>query len=347
MKRIMLRYPLGFVAMFTLIVFTSVTLSLFTAVIVLNLLILCGWRITPSPWLVLLIVSIICVLSSTFMARVLGKRVFAPVRQLSQAAQEVAKGDFSVKIKLNSRILEIAEMERSFNIMTRELASTEIIHSDFTRNVSHEFKTPLTAIEGYAALLQNKSLSPERQQEYVAKIIANTRRLTSLTSNILKLSRLENKELPLEVAPFRLDEQIRQAVLLYEMQWEKKQLQFDMQLPELMCTGNEDLLFEVWQNLLGNAVKFADPNTVISVQAAIGKMELIVSIANQGPEIAAEDQARIFEKFYQCEQSHHDAGNGLGLALVREITTLHHGRVEVHSENGLTVFSVILPQQQA
>ena len=118
----------------------------------------------------------------------------------------------------------------SFNIMVKELASTETLRSDFVSNVSHEFKTPLSAIEGYTTLLQDESLSKEEQARYIERILENTSRLTRLTQSILSLSQLENQEIVLQKETFMLDEQIRRVLLGYETLWEEKNLAIDLNL---------------------------------------------------------------------------------------------------------------------
>lgn len=184
-------------------------------------------------------------------------KILLPINRLREATKEVAKGNFNVQLYENIKIEEFREMAKDFNKMVQELQGIETLRTDFVTNVSHEFKTPITAIEGYAALLQNSDLPAEEREEYAGKIISSTRQLSMLTNNILKLSKLENQEIIIEKTEFSLDEQIRQALLLLEPQWSGKQLDLEIQLAETGFYGSEELLMQVWINILGNAVKFS------------------------------------------------------------------------------------------
>lgn len=247
---------------------------------------------------------------------------------------EVAKGNYDIRLNEDSKIYEVQNMANSFNIMAKELASTEIIHSDFIQNISHEIKTPLSSIEGYATLLQSKNLSEEKRQLYVSKIINSTKRLSNLTSNILELTKLENQETDLITNNFSLSEQIREVILLYEEVWTKKNIDFDIELDELQFNGNEQLLFQVWHNIINNAIKFSKDNDVIEIKSKVCDGKIVISIKDNGIGMNEEVKHRIFEKFYQGDTSHAISGNGLGLALAKKIIELHNGNILVESEVG-------------
>ncbi|MDO4293155.1 MAG: HAMP domain-containing sensor histidine kinase [Eubacteriales bacterium] len=344
------RAPFGFTLPVTLTAALCgfVFLILFTTMLfaAAGLLLLLHFHALPlnRPVIPFLLIALLSVVTGTALARLAAVKVFAPLRRLSCAAGQVAGGDFDVLLDEDGNIAEVRELTRSFNRMVRKLQSTELVHSDFVRNMSHEFKTPLSSIEGYATLMQNPSLSEQERLLYASRIIASTRRLTALTGNILLLSRLENQEISLSRQRFCLDEQLRQAVLLYEEQWSAKKLSLDLQLPSVSCLGNEELLFQVWQNLLGNAVKFADEGSELSLSLSLSDGEIRVSVADTGVPVPAADLSRIFEKFYQGEQARSNVGNGLGLALVRQIVQLHGGSVTAFSRERRTIFTVRLPQ---
>ena len=156
-------------------------------------------------------------------------------------------------------------MTEAFNKMASELESVEMLREDFVANVSHEFKTPLTSIEGYALLLQDPNLSEEERLEYTQIIIENTKKLTSMTSNILKLSKLERQDIILKKQNFRLDEQIRQVILSLIDSWQKKEIELDIELETVSYLGDEELLGRVWKNLIENAIKFSDVGSCIEV----------------------------------------------------------------------------------
>ena len=282
--------------------------------------------------IVLLFIALVSVILGGVISTIASSTIFMPMRRLSAAAKAVAGGNYTIRLEEGSKIKEVHEMTRNFNIMAEELASTELIHSDFTRKVSHELKTPLSTIEGYAMLLQAPEISEEKRRDYAGKIVESTRRLTALTGNILELSRLENKKAGIEKSSFSLSEQLRQVVLLFEEAWTEKELEIDIDIPNVNCVGNRDMLFLVWQNIIGNAVKFTGRGGMIRIRMSCEGKDVLVSVEDNGIGISPADQKRIFEKFYQADQSHSGYGNGLGLAIAREIVELHGGGISVESK---------------
>jgi len=301
--------------------------------------------IQPSrnPEIVILVFATVSVITGTFLARFGTKKLIAPIIEISEATKEVAKGNFDIQLYENSYAREVNVMARNFMIMAQELENTETFHNDFIHNVSHEFKTPLSAIEGYATLIQNKSLSEEKRDAYVKKILFNSKRLSTLTGNILQLSRLENQEITTKKRRFSLDEQIRENVLLFEDEWNKKNIVLDIELETVEYYGNSDLLSQVWQNLIGNAVKYVDENGNIRIILKTVNNEITVQISDNGIGMNDEVKKRVFEKFYQGDTSHSSEGNGLGLTLAKRIVDLHEGSIEVSSkERKGTTFTVRL-----
>ena len=253
---------------------------------------------------------------------------FEPINKLGDAMNRVAEGDFSVSLEEKNSSPEIANIYDKFNLMVKELNATEVLQTDFVSNVSHEFKTPINAIEGYATLLQDgEGLSLDEQEQYVDKILFNTQRLSSLVGNILLLSRIDNQAIPHKGAPFRLDEQIRQAIVLLEPEWVKKDIEFDVEMEDITIEGNENLLFHVWNNLIGNAIKFDPPNGLINIKLHKSGGKAVFQIEDSGPGISDEGLKHIFDKFYQEDSSHKQEGNGLGLALAGRIVSLHGGSI--------------------
>ena len=257
--------------------------------------------------------------------------------------REVADGDFKVEAKCESRIQDVQDIYDSFNSMVRELSTTETLQTDFISDVSHEFKTPINAIEGYASLLEGEP-SPDEQRAYVEKILFNTRRLSALTGNILLLSKLSNQSILPQKTQFRLDEQIRQAIVALEQMWSEKELGFEVELAETPFFGYESLLPHVWTNLIGNAVKFSPKGGEIRIKMMRTEGAAVFTIEDDGPGIVPGDEEHIFTKFYQSESSHGMEGNGLGLALVRQIVEMSGGSVDVRNlEAGGCRFTVRLP----
>ena len=292
-------------------------------------------------YLPIIIVCVISILVGTLLSAYISRRIFEPMLRLSEASKQVARGDFSVRVDTDTQINEIRETCENFNAMVENLSRIETLSNDFVANVSHEFKTPITAIEGYAMLLQDPSLSEEERDDCVERILKNTGRLSDLVGHILTLSKIENRSGALERRPFRLDEQIRRAIVELEPKWSAKNCGLAVELPLILYDGNEGLLAQVWTNLLDNAVKFSPEGGVISVTAREEEKRVLVSVGDQGPGVARENLAHIFDKFYQADTSHRAEGNGLGLALVREIAKVHGGNVSVENKEG-AVFTVEL-----
>lgn len=293
-------------------------------------------------------VLLISILSGAAIAVGLSKIFVSPMMKLGDAMRKVAGGDFSVRLDCTSRIRDVREVYGSFNTMVKELGNTETLQTDFVSNVSHEFKTPINAIEGYASLLQDSQLTDEQKNAYIDKIIFNTRRLSDLVGNILLLSKVNNQTISLKASTFRLDEQVRQSILALESKWEKKEIEFDIDLDEIEYTGYENLLSHVWLNLIDNAVKFSPQNGQIRIRLKQLAGSVTFSIWDNGLPIPEADIGRIFNKFYQGDNSHASEGNGLGLALVRKIVAAAHGTINVtSSEDAGTEFVVALPNSSS
>lgn len=330
----------------------------FTAVVMVELLItiaaasIITWLLgmLPSPiqlsrpvWLIIL-----CVAIGGAMTSYVNQKIFTPIIRLSQAMSRVAGGEFDTSLDTSSSINEVREIYRSFNLMAKELRATEILQTDFVSNVSHEFKTPINAIEGYATLMQNEDLDPEERRKYVDKIILNTKRLSELVSNILLLSKIDNQTIQSEGKRYRLDEQIRHAIVLLEPKWAEKDIQFDVDLEDMEFVGNESLMFHVWNNLIDNAIKFDPYGGYVGIKMERCGEKITVTVSDNGPGIPPEAQKHIFDKFFQSDGSHKDEGNGLGLSLVKQILGLCGGSVSVENQpSGGCRFTVRLPVHPA
>ena len=328
---------------FTMAIFGEVCLSILVGVgliLVLNRL----FRVTLS------IPSVIWVLVASsavagIIALLLNHRILRPIRNLGSAMNRVAGGDFKLRIDSTSRSGDIQQLYKDFNVMVSELEKTEVLQSDFVSNVSHEFKTPINAIEGYTMLLQDTGEGTPEQREYVDKILHNTRRLSSLIGDILLLSKVENQTIAREETEFRLDEQVRQSILSLEPQWSEKETDFDVELEEISYRGDERLLLHVWNNLIGNAVKFNPPNAAVRLRLSRSDGGVIFTVEDEGPGIPPEAQKHIFDKFYQGDSSHREEGNGLGLALVKRILNVCGGEIAQENLPGRGCrFTVRLPE---
>ena len=331
-------YTWFFTASCMLMIFVSVSVALFISE-QLNAMLDRTVGFT-TPWFQV-IFSLVISFALTFL---IGWAIFSPIRRLGEAMDAVATGDFNVSIPNRSRIREIESINQSFDVMVRELKATEILQSDFVSNVSHEFKTPLSAIEGYATLLTDDLITDEERMEYVDRIRQNTERLSVLVGNILLISKVDNRAIEGQRAIYRLDEQVRQAIVLSEPRWAEKGIEFDVRLDEVSYYGNEGLMFHVFSNLLGNAVKFSDEGGEIRMTLEMRDGEAVFTIEDNGPGLKAGTEKHIYDKFYQSDTSHKSEGNGLGLALVKKILDAEEGRItaENRAEGGCR-FTVFLP----
>ncbi len=288
----------------------------------------------------------IFILTSTtigvLLAYFLGKVLFKPIRTLAQGMMRLAEGDFSTRIELG-KYEGMKNLAESFNSLARELENTEIFRSDFINEFSHELKTPIVSINALIPLMKSDSLTPEKKAQYLAIMEEETQRLTQMTSNTLYLSKLETQNILTNQNIYNVSEQIRNCFLLLERKWDKKSLIPSLEFEEYNILANEDMLKQVWLNLLDNAIKFSEPEREISVTIEKKQKELTVSVENYGPSIPEEELEAIFNKFYQCDKSRSTDGNGIGLSIVKHIVTLHSGTVSAKSKDGKTTFTVALP----
>lgn len=304
------------------------------------------FRFFNSPLQFLVLSLILAVILSAILLRMMVR----PIRQLVDATKKVAKGDFSVRVEKGEADDDVAELVGSFNDMTRELGNNELFKKDFINSFSHEFKTPIVSIRGFAKQLQRDDLSDEQKREYVDIIVRESERLSNMSSNVLLLTRLENQKIMPDLTRFSLDEQIRQAILLLEKQWSDKYIELDLDLPYLEICANEEMLSHVWINIIGNAIKFSECGGKLAVSCRLTGRKVQVTVADNGIGMDEETCARIFDKFYQGEYSgsaqpsHSVEGNGLGLPLVKRIVELSNGTVSVQSRPGEgSTFIVELP----
>lgn len=297
------------------------------------------WFRLPDFVMILILSLLIGITLSLFV----GKVILAPIKRIRDAMTDVSEGNLDIAVTEESRLDEIEDINHAFNIMVKELRSTEIIQSDFVSNVSHEFKTPLTSIEGYATMLKDGNLS-EEEKEYVEKILFNTHRMSELVNNILLLSKLDNQGIERRNEEFSVDEQIRQEILATETKWTEKNIDFDIEMDVVRFNGNGSLISHIWSNLLGNAIKFSPYGGKIKMTLKIENGNVVFAISDEGEGIKEEAKKYIFDKFYQSDTSHKQEGNGLGLALVKKIVDIYGGEVSVHNlETKGCEFTVRLP----
>lgn len=271
-----------------------------------------------------------------------------PMRNLRNATEKVANGDFSVYVPpLHSvgKLDYLDAMILDFNKMVEELGSIEVLKTDFFSNVSHEIKTPLAVIHNNAQLLQKTNLEESQRKECADAILHATRRLSNLITNMLKLNKLEKQAIQPAPQSFDLCAQLSECALQFENTWEQKDIEFIAELEDrALIRGDEELLALVWTNLLSNAIKFTPAGGTVTLTQRTEPDAVTVEVADTGCGMEAETMRHIFDKFYQGDTSHSTEGNGLGLALVRRILELSDGTITVQSTVGKgSAFTVRLP----
>jgi signal transduction histidine kinase len=268
------------------------------------------------------------------------------IKKVNAAILDIEKGQYDIDIQV-AGIDEISTLAKNINLMAKELRANEYLNKDFARNVSHEFKTPLSSIKGYAELIEHGGLAPAEVTEYSDIIISEIDRLAKLSRDLLQISLLDSVGIIKKEDMFSIDEQIRNVLQLTQLEWEAKHLEFDLDLEEVTTQGNKELTFQIWQNLIVNAIKFTpeDGKIAISLHEKAG-IQFIVKDTGIG--ISEEDQKQIFNQFFLSDKSRNQSGTGLGLSITKKIVEKLGGTISFESKlNDGTAFSVVLPPGQS
>ncbi len=282
----------------------------------------------------------------TTLSAVFSRIPLRPMNTLITGLNRLADGKYDTRIRLGRHRIS-RELSDSFNKLAGELNNTEMLRGDFVNNFSHEFKTPIVSIRGFARLLRKGGLTEAQRNEYLDIIVDESTRLADMATNVLNLTKVENQSILTDVTTYNLSEQLRASILLLEKKWTRKRLNLVADFAEHQITANEELLKQVWINLLDNAIKFSPEDGELGVAVLEGSGALTVRITNHGPAIPPETQQRMFDKFWQEDSSHKSEGNGIGLSLVRRVVALHKGRIAVESDERATTFQVTLPVRAA
>ena len=297
--------------------------------------------------LVILFMSIISLIIGGVVAFFSSRLPLKPVNEIINKMNRLAAGDFKTRLQFGAALSTypaLKELTASFNTMAKELDNTELLRGDFINACSHEFKTPIVSITGLANLLEAGNLTEEERIRYARAIREESMRLSSMASNVLILTKVENQAILTDVSRFNLSEQVRSAVLLLEEKWTAKEIDLQLDFEEFMLEANEEMLKQVWINLIDNAIKFAPRGGTVAMEISEADKDMLVKVSNTGSEIPKEKRESIFQKFYQLDESHATQGNGIGLAIVKRIVELHGGSVGVNCEEGLVTFFVSLPK---
>ncbi len=297
-----------------------------------------------NPFFRMLALPMLLMVFILTLAAGMGRSKLRPMNDLVHAMHSVSQGDFSVRVDAEDVPGDMGELASSFNDMATELGGLEMFRKDFINNFSHEFKTPIVSIRGFAKQLERDDLTDAQRREYLDIIVTESDRLANMASNVLLLSKLENQTIVTDKVDYRLDEQLRRCVLLLEKQWTEKALEPDVELEELNYRGNEEMMNHVWVNLLGNAIKFSPRGGPLIVRLRREGRTAVCEVRDAGPGMDEATRKRVFEKFYQGDTAHSTEGTGLGLSLVKRIVDLCGGAVEVRSAPGAgAAFIVRLP----
>ena len=301
-----------------------------------------------GQFFLVLIVSLMLVslLIAIRLYRRMNHHFLQPIRDLSKATKQIAKGNYNVQITHKDDGRELSKLIASFNMMARELGSVEMLKHDFINYFSHEFKTPIVSISGFSKQLKNENLTPQKREEYLDIITKESDRLIKLASNVLVLTELENQTIVRGKTIFSLDEQIRYCILLLESNWSAKKIDFNIDLSEVSWHGNEDMMSQLWINLLNNAIYYSHVGGQIDISCKADAKFIKVKIKDYGLGMNDAVREKIFDKFYQGDESHKTKGNGLGLSIVQRIVELSKGKIVVKSQvKKGSEFLVYLPNE--
>lgn len=288
-----------------------------------------------------ILLSTITLLIGIVLNGLISFQIVRPIRRLTLLTKQFAKGNFSFPA-YKKQTVEIDQLYESFGSMSNDLDKTLQSQKDFISNISHEFQTPLTSINGFAKALQQKEMSRQQQNHYLEIIDKESARLSLLSRNVLKLSNLQNNTQLLEKRQVDLAEQIRQVIISLETQWDAKKLNIELDVEKYMLFADEMLLYQVWYNLINNAIHFSPVGASIYIKMKIDANTCRITILDEGPGIEASELERVKEPFYKAKNLK-STGNGLGLSIVENILQKHNGQMILYNEKvGLSI-TVELP----
>ena len=353
MKRFLPKTLFGIAFLFAAIVFCALSVTVVVAAVVTFFVVRSDIipttkEMVPVIWITCAIMAGVSMLLGAAIALLATKLPFRPVLELMEGMDKLAEGDFHTRVKARfwqQKHPGLSALTRSFNKMAEQLENTEMLRSDFINNFSHEFKTPIVSIAGFAKLLRRSNLTEGMREEYLAIIEEESLRLSYMATNVLNLTKIENQSILSDAVDYNVSEQLRSAVLLLEDEWTRKNLELMLDFDEFTVCASEELMKQVFINLLDNAMKFAPEGGVVRVEIYQNLQDTRVAVSNNGPMIQQEQIEKIFRKFYQADESRAAKGNGIGLAIVRRVMELHGGSVEVDSDENWTTFTVILPKE--
>lgn len=280
---------------------------------------------------------------SLFAMLMFAKALIRPITKLTAATQQLAHEKFDTVLDID-RADEIGQLAASFNTMTEKLQENDRVRKEFISNVSHDFQSPLLNIQGYVDLLKNPLLTKQERHEYAGIIELETKRLSTLTKQLLLLTSLDQSTRIVKRERYSLDEQLKETVRKYRWQIEEAQLQISYKLEPIHYDGDPGLLQNVWDNLLTNAIKYNVNGGQIHLQLQKKPTSLEIIVEDNGIGMTADQLAKVYDRFYRADASRTKQGTGLGLAIVKQIIELHGGTIQMESAiNAGTKVTIDLP----
>jgi len=296
--------------------------------------ILFGWLLVIS-----ILLSILFVLIST-------KYLVNPIRNLKKATQEIAGGNFSIKLDID-RTDELGHLAVSFMKMAEKLAKVDMLRKELITNISHDIQSPLTNLKGYIDLLKVSNKSEQEKQQYIRVIHSEVNRLSNMTKQLLLLSSIESKRDIMEICTVDVAGQLKSVIHQYQWRILDKGIMMSYSVPDAFVKGDPSLLYSLWENLLTNAIKYNRENGIIDIELTVSEEQIEVVVEDTGAGLETKEMERIFDRFYRADTSRDRSveGTGLGLSIVKSIVDLHQGKIKVTSQKGKgTTFTVILPK---
>ncbi|MGH2318528.1 sensor histidine kinase [Planococcus sp. SE5232] len=272
-------------------------------------------------------IALVSIIGMIFMARQLTR----PIVQLTEATKHIARENYSYPLDIR-RNDEIGQLSESFNLMQKQLQHNDLARKSFISNVSHDFQSPLMNIQGYADLLKSPNLAEQDRLAYTAIIDEEAKRLSSLTRQLLLLTSLDQGAYPMKVKEFQLDEQLRSAVRKYRWRLEEEDINLSYQLAPTRFHGDPELLDNVWDNLLTNAIKYNKSRGSIEITLQSDETGITVTFKDSGLGIPKDALPQLFDRFYRVDAARKKDSTGLGLSIVHQIVSLHHGTIRVNSK---------------
>ncbi|HWK23686.1 MAG TPA: HAMP domain-containing sensor histidine kinase [Ureibacillus sp.] len=263
----------------------------------------------------------------------LARQLVQPLKQLQLATEQIAKENYDIDLNIN-RNDELGQLAIQFQKMAQRLAENDQLKKDFINNVSHDFQSPLLNIQGYASVLKDGENTEEERVQYLDIIEQETKRLSALTKQLLLLSSLDQKNLPIEKKTFSLDQQLKDLLFAKRWKLDEKQMELIYELEPIEIYADQHLMEQVWDNLLSNAVRYSEVKGKIVVTCSREENAVVVKVRDYGIGIPKDELDKVKERFYRVDASRSSQSSGLGLAIVTEIVGRHNGEFVIESELG-------------